>query len=138
MAATKTTKSNKSNAATKPAETQGPDKGEDIQATEAPREQAATGQANPGSDDQSPVAVEAASTEEVTETTLEPAPADDTQEVTSKRISVRSRHGGFRRGGFQFNDRADTVLDVRKLSEEQLAAIMDEPQLIVRPLGQEG
>ena len=62
-----------------------------------------------------------------------PAP-EETQ--NTKRIAVRSTTPGFRRAGFQFS-RTDRILDVRKLTDEQLQAIQDEPRLAVRPLGQE-
>ncbi|KMQ74007.1 HI1506-related protein [Marinobacter subterrani] len=58
-----------------------------------------------------------------------------------KRIAVRSITPSFRRAGFQFG-RTETILDIRRLTDEQLQAIEEEPRLVVRPVtadsGQEG
>ena len=55
---------------------------------------------------------------------------------STKRIAVKSMTPSFRRAGFEFS-RTERILDVRKLTDEQLQAIQDEPRLAVRPVGQE-
>ena len=61
---------------------------------------------------------------------------DTSPEQETKRIAVKSMTPSFRRAGFNFS-RTETLLDVRRLTEEQLQAIQDEPRLAVRPVTQE-
>lgn len=66
-------------------------------------------------------------------------PAADAKTTTApetKRIAVKSMTPSFRRAGFEFS-RTERILDVRRLTDEQLQAIQDEPRLAVRPVGQE-
>ena len=55
---------------------------------------------------------------------------------STKRIAVKSMTPSFRRAGFEFS-RTERILDVRRLTDEQLQAIQEEPRLVVRPVGQE-
>lgn len=61
-----------------------------------------------------------------------PPPAQE----STKRIAVKSMTPSFRRAGFEFS-RTERILDVRRLTDEQLQAIQEEPRLVVRPVGQE-
>ena len=61
-----------------------------------------------------------------------PAPAQE----STKRIAVKSMTPSFRRAGFEFS-RTERILDVRRLTDEQLQAIQEEPRLVVRPVRQE-
>lgn len=105
-------------------------------------EPTAPSQPGPGSDEQSPAAgggdngdthdpqakPEAGASKEKDN----PPPVQE----STKRIAVKSMTPSFRRAGFEFS-RTERILDVRKLTDEQLQAIQDEPRLAVRPVGQE-
>ena len=65
-----------------------------------------------------------------------PPPATVPEPDNTKRIAVKSMTPSFRRAGFQFSHR-ETILDVGRLTDEQLQAIHDEPRLVVRPVEQE-
>jgi hypothetical protein len=68
------------------------------------------------------------------ENQADPDAPKEAEEV--KRIAVKAMTPRFRRAGFEFSPR-EQIIDVRKLTEEQLQAIMEEPRLAVRPVGQE-
>lgn len=58
-------------------------------------------------------------------------PGEDGKDVDFDTLWIKARNGGFRRAGFQFSDREETVLAVADLDEEQVAALFEEPALIV-------
>ncbi len=66
-----------------------------------------------------------------------PGPDTPTEAEEVKRIAVKAMTPRFRRAGFEFSQR-ERIIDVRRLTEEQLQAILEEPRLAVRPVGQEG
>lgn len=105
----------------------------------------APSQPGPGSDEQSPAAGGGdngdtqdpqAKPEESAGKDKAATPSAPEETQNTKRIAVRSTTPSFRRAGFQFS-RTERILDVRRLTDEQLQAIQDEPRLAVRPVGQE-
>ena len=102
----------------------------------------APSQPGPGSDEQSPAAgggdngdtqdPQAKPEDDAGKEKDTPPPAQE----SAKRIAVKSMTPSFRRAGFEFS-RTERILDVRRLTDEQLQAIQDEPRLAVRPVGQE-
>lgn len=102
----------------------------------------APSQPGPGSDEQSPAAgggdngdtqdPQAKPEDDAGKEKGNPAPAQE----STKRIAVKSMTPSFRRAGFEFS-RTERILDVRRLTDEQLQAIQEEPRLVVRPVGQE-
>lgn len=152
MAATKTSKARTTKTATKAAEDTTAENGSTVEPTQS--------QPGPGSDEQSPVAGGGdngdtqdsqaqpktapekdtpSAPEEAPEGGNGPAAEQDTppEPEETKRIAVRSIPVTFRRAGFQFG-RTETILDVRRLTDEQLKAIQEEPRLIVRPVTGDG
>ncbi|KAB7624326.1 HI1506-related protein [Alkalilimnicola sp. S0819] len=60
-------------------------------------------------------------------------PATDTKPTTNKRqavLRVRAPGGSFRRAGIRFG-RHESVLAVKDLSDDQVAALKSEPRLVV-------
>lgn len=102
----------------------------------------APSQPGPGSEEQSPAAgggdngdtqdPQAKPENDAGKENDNPPPAQE----SAKRIAVKSMTPSFRRAGFEFS-RTERILDVRRLTDEQLQAIQDEPRLAVRPVGQE-
>lgn len=70
--------------------------------------------------------------------TSKPATTADATPTTQshQRIAVRSKAPHFRRAGYSFT-RAETVIELSQLTDEQRHAIESEPRLAVRPITQE-
>lgn len=142
----KTAKSTKT--ATQAAEAQAPEK-ENTQAPAAENTTAETGstvesapsQPGPGSDEQSPAAGggdndDTQDPQAQSENQASPGTDTPNEAEEVKRIAVKAMTPRFRRAGFEFSQR-ERIIDVRRLTEDQLQAILDEPRLAVRPVGQE-
>lgn len=98
-------------------------------------------QPSPGSEEKSPAAGggeddDTQHPQAQSEIQASPDPDAPKEAEDVKRIAVKAMTPRFRRAGFEFSPR-ERILDVRKLTEEQLNAILEEPRLAVRPVGQE-
>lgn len=58
-------------------------------------------------------------------------PGEDGKDVAFDTLWIKARKGGFRRAGYQFSEREEKEIAVEDLDEDQLAALLEEPQLIV-------